>query len=113
MPLGIAILSCALATGTCHAAADPGVRSFAIRVTAPALTTVRLSALDVPRGWTASFCTPRVCSPFQVALPLHGGNGTIQLSYVPASAGVPPLRVLHVGARAASASADARRTVVQ
>ena len=82
MSLGLAILSCALAAGTCHASADPSVTSYAVRVQAPAGSIVRLRALDVPRGWIASFCTPRVCSPFHVALPVHAGTGTIQLSYV-------------------------------
>jgi len=111
MALGLAILSCALAAGTCHAAADPGVTSYAVRVSAPAGATVRLSALDVPRGWIASFCTPRVCSPFHVALPVRGGAGTIQLSYVRAAADARPLHVLHVAARSQGFRADARRPV--
>ena len=60
----------------------PGVRSYAVRVHAPAGSVVRLSALAVPRGWIASFCTPTVCSPFHTSLRVHGGTGTIQLSYV-------------------------------
>jgi hypothetical protein len=90
MPVGLAILSCALAAGTCHAAADPGVRSYAVRVTAPAGSLVRLTARDVPRGWIASFCTPRVCSPFRVTLPLRTGTGTIQLSYARTGTGAAP-----------------------
>jgi hypothetical protein len=85
MALGLAVLSCALAAGTCHAAADPGVRSYAVRITAPAGSTVRLEARDVPRGWIASFCTPRVCSPFQVRLRVRTGTAAIQLSYIPSS----------------------------
>jgi len=107
--LGLAILSCALAAGTCHAVADPGTRSFAVRVEAPAGTVVRLRALDVPRGWTASFCTPRICSPFQVALAVRGGTGTIQISYVPGEGRPVPLRALHVSASARSGRSDARR----
>jgi hypothetical protein len=112
MTLGLAILACSLAAGTCHAASDPGVTSYAVRVHAPAGTTVRLSALDVPRGWTASFCTPHVCSPFRVALPVHSGNAAIQLSYVRSAAAARPLRTLHVAARAAGRRADARRSVL-
>lgn len=82
MILGVAVLSCALVAGTCHAAADPGVTSYAVRVTAPAGSTVRLRAVDVPAGWVASFCTPRVCSPFAVRLPVRTGTAAIQLSYV-------------------------------
>jgi hypothetical protein len=96
MTLGLAILSCALAAGTCHASADPGVRSYAVRVHGPAGSTVRLVALDIPRGWIASFCTPRVCSPFHVTLPLHAGTGTIQLSYARTGAPAGALRTVNV-----------------
>jgi hypothetical protein len=112
MTLGLAILSCALAAGTCHTAADPGVRSYAVRVEAPAGSTVRLSALDVPRGWIASFCTPHICSPFHVSLPVRDGSGTIQISFVPSAVNAPRLRALHVSASAASGRADARRAVL-
>ncbi|HEX3867847.1 MAG TPA: hypothetical protein VHV78_13890 [Gemmatimonadaceae bacterium] len=98
MTLGVAILSCALAAGTCHASADPGVTSYAVRVHAPAGSIVRLSARDVPRGWIASFCTPHVCSPFHVALPVRGGSATIQLSYVRSAANAGPLRAPRVTA---------------
>jgi hypothetical protein len=96
MSLGLAILSCALSAGTCHAAADPGVTSYAVRVTAPAGSLVRLSALDVPRGWIASFCTPHVCSPFHVTLRLRSGTGAIQISYVRTGERAQPLRRPHV-----------------
>jgi hypothetical protein len=112
MMLGLAILSCALATGTCHPVADPGARSFAVRVNAPAGSVVQLRALEVPRGWIASFCTPHICSPNHVALPLRSGTGTIQISYVPADSSAAPLRVLHVSAGGAGARADARRSPV-
>jgi hypothetical protein len=111
MTLGVAILSCALAAGTCHAAADPQTRSYAVRVIAPPGSGVQLAALDVPPGWLASFCTPRVCSPGRVVLPVRTGSATIQVSYVRESAPAAPLRTLHVAARAAGARSDARRSV--
>jgi hypothetical protein len=110
MTLGVAILACGVAAGACHAAA-PGVRSYAVRVTAPAGSAVRLGALDVPSGWIASFCTPRVCSPFHVTLPVRTGSATIQLSYVREDARAGGLRRLHVAARAGAGRSDARRTV--
>jgi hypothetical protein len=109
--LGLAILSCALAAGTCHAVAAPGAASFAVRVAAPAGSTVRLSALDVPRGWSASFCTTRLCSPFHVALTIGPASGTIQISYVTADRNAGPLRVLHVAARGPAGRTDARRSL--
>lgn len=111
MTLGVAILTCSLAAGACHAAADPGVRAYAVRVHAPAGTIVRLSAVDVPRGWTASFCTPHVCSPFHVALPVRTGSATIQLSYAPAGSAPAALRTVRVAARIPGARAGARRSV--
>jgi hypothetical protein len=113
MPLALAIISCALAAGTCHAAASPDVRSYAVRVTAPAGAVVGLRALDVPRGWTASFCTPRVCSPQHVSLAIGAGAGLIQLSYVQTVARAEPLRVLRVAARSAAGVADVRRLAVR
>jgi hypothetical protein len=56
---------------------------------------VRLRALDVPPGWLASFCTPRVCSPFAVSLPVGAGVATIQISYV-RQTGSAPVRAPHV-----------------
>ena len=96
--LGLTILSCALAAGTCHPTADPGAKSFAVRVAGPAGSLVHLTALDVPRGWIASFCTPHVCSPFHITFRLRGDTGTIQISYVPENAGAAPLRAPHVAA---------------
>jgi hypothetical protein len=94
--LGLAILSCALAGGTCHPVADPGAKSFAVRVNAPAGALVRLTARGVPRGWTASFCTPHLCSPSHVTLRVGSGTGTIQLSYVPGGRDAVPLGAPHV-----------------
>lgn len=110
MTLGLTILACALAAGTCHAVAGPGAKSFAVRVSAPVGSIVRLRALDVPRGWIASFCTPQICSPFQVALPIGERTGTIQISYVPADGNAAPLRTLHISARSSVGRTDARRS---
>jgi hypothetical protein len=106
MTLGVAILACGLAVGTCHAA-GPDVRSYAVRVTAPAGSAVRLGALDLPAGWIASFCTPRACSPFRVTVPVRTGSATIQLSYVRRSERAVALRRLHVAARDAAGRSDA------
>lgn len=110
MTLGVAILSCGLAAGTCHAGA-PDVRSYAVRVTAPAGSAVRLGVLDLPAGWIASFCTPRVCSPYRVTLPVRTGSATIQLSYVRESPRAAALRRLHVAVRDGAGRSDAHRAV--
>ena len=96
MSLGVMILACALAAGTCRPSADPSVTEYAVRVHAPAGSTVRLRALDVPPGWTASFCTARICSPQHVDLPLRSGAETIQLSYARTGATAGALRTPHV-----------------
>ena len=83
-------------TGFVSGVPDFGVTSYAVRVAAPAGSLVRLSALDVPRGWIASFCTPHVCSPFRVTFRLRGGTGAIQLSYVRSGERAQPLRRPHV-----------------
>jgi hypothetical protein len=57
---------------------------------------VQLRAVDVPRGWIASFCTPHVCSPFHVTLPVHTGTAAIQLSYVREDGRAGALRRPHV-----------------
>jgi hypothetical protein len=110
MTLGLAFLSCALAAGTCHPA-GPDTRAYALRVTAPAGTAVGLTALDVPPGWIASFCTPRVCSPHRVTLPAGSGRVAIQLSYVRERSDAPPLRHLHVAGSDGDARGDARLAV--
>jgi hypothetical protein len=83
-----------------------------VRVTAPAGSVVRLSALDVPRGWTASFCTARVCSPGHVSLTVHARSATIQVSYIQTGARAEPLRRLHLIARTRANFAGARRSAV-
>ena len=113
MTLAVAILTCALAAGTCHAAADPGVRSYAVRVQAPPGAIVRLNAPGVPRGWTAAFCTPHVCSPFHVVLPVRGGTATIQLSYVPLAARPAALAAARVTASIPGARAGAQRSILR
>lgn len=109
--LGLAILSCSLAAGTCHPVTAPGAESFAVRIAAAPGSVVRLSALDVPRGWIASFCTPHVCAPFHVSFPIRSGTGTIALSFVPAAAHAAPLRTVHVSARSNASRSDARKAV--
>jgi hypothetical protein len=73
---------------------------------------VRLRALDVPRGWIASFCTLHVCSPFHVTLPVRTGAAAIQLSCVREDARAGALQRLHVAAGSAGQRADAQRRAV-
>ena len=114
MHLGLALLSCALAApGTCHASEPAGSHAYALDLTARAGETVRLTALDVPPGWIASFCTNRVCAPFHVAVPLTSGRGAIEIAYYQTGAHPAALHAVHVIARSASGRADLRRAVVR
>jgi hypothetical protein len=49
---------------------------------------VRLRAVDLPPGYIASFCTPRLCAPFAVAFDLPaGGHAVIELQLIENVAG--------------------------
>lgn len=111
MSLGLAIVSCALAAGACHPSGAPGTQAVAVRVDAPAGSTVELRALDVPRGWIASFCTARTCTPGHTSLRLRSGAAAVGVSYIPGGANAAPLRALHLAATAAGARADAREVL--
>ncbi len=41
---------------------------------------VRLHVEHLPAGWVGSFCTPRICSPFQVSVAI-GRNGVTRTEF--------------------------------
>jgi stage V sporulation protein SpoVS len=61
----------------------PGTAKFAVHVQGVPGSAVRLRALQVPRGYIASFCTDRVCAPRSVTFKLPpAGKQTIELQLV-------------------------------
>lgn len=61
----------------------PDTVKFAVRVRGAAGAPVRLRAVGVPRGYIASFCTPRVCSRDRVDLVVGlSGRERIELQFI-------------------------------
>jgi hypothetical protein len=106
MSLDLAVIACGLAAGICHPLAEPAAHSAAVRLTASSPARVRLAVRDVPRGWIASFCTPRTCSPFRTTLTLPSGSTTLQISFIPVTDAPQPLRALHLVASSATGHAE-------
>lgn len=77
----------------------PGTAKFSVRISGAAGETVRLRAVDVPKGYIASFCTKLVCAPFRVAIALpKSGRETIELQLIENEAGAPQPRIVIVAA---------------
>jgi thiol-disulfide isomerase/thioredoxin len=69
--------------------------------------TLALHTSDVPKGWVASFCSDRVCSPFKLSLALPAsGVKVIEFQLVPPEAGAKVGKV-HVVATDGSGSVSA------
>jgi hypothetical protein len=63
--------------------AVPGADRFALTVNGAPNAHVRLTALAVPTGYLASFCTALVCAPFAVRITLPpSGAATIELQII-------------------------------
>ncbi len=61
----------------------PGTAKFSVAVRGSSGEAVHLAAVDVPKGYVASFCTDRVCAPFHVTLSLPAsGVQEIELQYI-------------------------------
>jgi hypothetical protein len=70
-------------TGKTLPTANPDAVQYRLTVHGEPNATVKLQATGVARGWIASFCTDRVCSPFRASLPLSGsGNGTMEFALI-------------------------------
>jgi len=83
-----------------------GTAKFTVRIAGRAGQAVHVRAVGVPAGYLASFCTNRVCAPFQVTFALpRSGVEAIELQFVARAPGARPPRRVTVaadGARPAS-----------
>ncbi|MDQ2873151.1 MAG: hypothetical protein M3R35_08505 [Candidatus Eremiobacteraeota bacterium] len=63
--------------------ASPGAIQYRLSVRGTPHTTVKLAAIGLARGWIASFCTDKVCSPMQYSMELPGsGTGAIEFQVI-------------------------------
>lgn len=82
---------------------DSAKFSVAIRGNAGQVVVVR--AVDLPKGYIASFCTARVCAPFRVTFALpKSGRERIELQLIENEAGATKPTTVSVRADGATAS---------
>lgn len=75
----------------------PNTLKYRLVVSGAAGRNVSLKAADVPKGWVASFCTDRVCAPFEVSVSIpDSGVKVVEFQLVPpqANAATPRVRVI-------------------
>ena len=105
---GKTALSLAPWTGPELPGSIPNTIKYRLVVAGAAGTNMNLHALDVPKGWVASFCSDKVCSPFNVAVQVPAaGVKVIEFQLVPpdAKARIGKVRVTATnGAGSASAT---------
>ncbi|HTX04125.1 MAG TPA: redoxin domain-containing protein [Candidatus Acidoferrales bacterium] len=94
-----AALSFAPWTGPQLPGSSPDTAKYRLVVTGKAGQSIHLHAVDLPKGWIASFCTDRICAPLQVATTLpDSGVKVIEFQVVPPDAKslahVPSVRVI-------------------
>ncbi len=107
---GIALIALSLAlapfAGPLQKGSVPGAARFGVEVSGRAGQAVLLRAVGIPPGYLASFCTPRVCALFRVALILpKSGRESIELQLIENVPGARKPKVVTVtanGARPAS-----------
>lgn len=92
-------LSFAPWTGPQLPGSSPDTAKYRLVVTGKPEQSIRLHAVDLPKGWIASFCTDRICAPLQVATTLpDSGVKVIEFQVVPPDAKllghVPSVRVV-------------------
>jgi peroxiredoxin len=92
-------LSFAPWTGPQLPGSAPDTAKYRLVVTGKPGQSIRLHAVDLPKGWIASFCTDRICAPLQVATTLpDSGVKVIEFQVVPPDAKslghVPSVRVV-------------------
>jgi hypothetical protein len=72
---------------------------FSVTVSGRPGQAVHLRALGVPSGFIASFCTPKVCAPFQVSFALpSSGRESIELQLIENAPGARRPAVVRVAA---------------
>lgn len=72
----------------------PNTRKYRLVVAGAAGRTVALHASGVPKGWVASFCTDRLCAPFQTTVLLpDSGVKIVEFQLVPPTVGAVAPRV--------------------
>lgn len=70
-------------TGKVLPTANPDAYQYRLTVRGMPNGSVDLEASGLARGWIASFCTDRICSPFRVTLPLSSsGEGRIEFQVI-------------------------------
>ncbi|GAC1357580.1 MAG: hypothetical protein NVSMB31_18080 [Vulcanimicrobiaceae bacterium] len=66
----------------------PHARTYEVLTKGTPGQTVLLQAQAIPKGWVASFCTPRICSPFRVSITVGRlGTTATEFQIVPSDAG--------------------------
>ncbi len=84
-------------TGADLPGSTPNTLKYRLVVAGAPGKTLALHAADVPKGWVASFCSDRVCSPFKLSLTVPAsGVKVIEFQLVPpdAKAKAPSVRVV-------------------
>lgn len=63
--------------------ANPAAEKYKLTVRGPSEALVHLRADGLPRGWVASFCTEKLCSPFRYDMQLNDrGTGVIEFQAI-------------------------------
>lgn len=102
--LVLALLTLALAPwrGPSLPTATPDAVKYKLTVRGPSEQRVDLRATGLPRGWVASFCTERLCSPFAYTLQLNDrGTGVIEFQAIRTDDAAPRHAEVSVSARGA------------
>lgn len=104
--LGTPLLCLMIALSPFRGPVHSASTAFAVRINGKPSQVVHLRAVGVPAGYVASFCTARVCAPFQVQLALpKSGRESIELQLIQNVPGAAPPKTVTVaaaGARSAS-----------
>jgi hypothetical protein len=110
---GLPLIALLIAIVPFGAPARRDTAAFSVGINGKGGQLVRLRAVGLPNGYIASFCTPRVCAPFQVAFALpKSGRESIELHVienVPGSTPPTTITVAAAGARAVSIAYPRRR----